>query len=112
MVSYFGLSISGLGSAMKTAVHLSSLPQGALCKDLDSLYGLNLDRLNDDNTLIGSSIFNDIQSNINLDEKSLKSARITILNNMAEWELDEIEHEQKYIEAQQQQNSSERANPK
>lgn len=51
------------------------------------------------------SIINDIQSNIDLDEKSLKSARITKLNNMADWELEEIEHEQNYLKQQQQNRS-------
>lgn len=86
---------------MKTAVHLSSLPQAALYNDLDSLYGLNSSPADDDANR-WTSIFNDIQTNINLDEKSMKSARITKLNNMAEWEIEEIEHEQNYAKAQQQ----------
>lgn len=35
----------------------------------------------------------DIKSSINLDEKSLKSLRISKLNDMQQWELDEIRHE-------------------
>lgn len=85
---------------MKSAVYLSSLPQAALHIDLDSLYGLNLIQSDDANRW--TSILSDIQSNIDLDEKSMKSARITKWNNMAEWELEEIEHEQNYMKAQQQ----------
>lgn len=85
---------------MKTAVYLSSLPQAALQNDLESLYGFNFIQSDDANRW--TSIFDDIQSNIDLDEKSLKSARVTKLNNMAEWELQEIEHEQNYLKAQQQ----------
>lgn len=85
---------------MKTAVHLTSLPQAALQNDLENLYGLRSIELDDASRW--TSIFNDLQSNINLDEKSMKSARVTKLNNMADWELEEIEHEQNYIKAQQQ----------
>lgn len=88
---------------MKTAVHLTSLPQAALQNDLKNLHGLS--SIDVDDASRWSSIFNDLQSNINLDEKSMKSARVTKLNNMAEWELEEIEHEQNYMKAQQQNQS-------
>lgn len=89
-----------LGAAMKTAVHLSTLPQAALYNDLESLYGWN--SIDSDDANRWSSITNDIQSNIHLDESSLKSARVSKLNNMADWELQEIEHEQNYLKRQQQ----------
>lgn len=75
---------------MKTAIYLSSFPQWTLRHDLGTLHG---DKLNEN---IWPFILNDIKSNINLNEKSLKSARISKLNNMPEWELEEIEHEKNY----------------
>lgn len=86
---------------MQTAVHLSSLPQGALINDLNSLYRINANDTSD--SFIDPSIINDIQLNIHLDEKSMKSARINKLNNMADWEIEEIEHEQNYMKKQQEQ---------
>lgn len=84
---------------MKTAVFLSSLPQSALKYDLGSLHGLHSDKVND--TKQWTSILNDIKSNVNLSEESRKTARISKLNNMPEWELEEIEHEQNYAKAKQ-----------
>lgn len=81
---------SALGSAIKTAVYLSSMPQAALQHDLSALNGTHL------NTEKWSAILVDIKSNINLNDDSLKSARISKLNNMSEWELEEIEHEKNY----------------
>lgn len=87
-----------LGSTIKTAVFLSSLPQSSLQHDLSVLHGSQFDREK------WPSIFNDIQSNISLNEISLKSVRISKLNNMAEWELDEIEHEKNYTKKTRNQN--------
>lgn len=81
---------------MKTAVHLSSFPQLAVQYDLASLYGVSLDAFNDNNRW--TSILNDIKSNINLDDESRKSARISKLNRMADWELSEIEYEEKNMQ--------------
>lgn len=86
-----------LGSAMKTAVFLSSLPQSALRNDLASLYGLNSEISSDRWT----SILNDIKTNVNLSDDSRKTARINKLNNMSDWELEEIQHEQSYAKAKQ-----------
>lgn len=59
-----------------------------------NLRGENLNILeNADNY---SSILKTIQSNIHLSAESLKSARVSKLNNMAAWELEEIEHERNY----------------
>lgn len=75
---------------MKTAVFLSSMPQSSLQHDLSISYGSNFDKNK------WPSILNDIKTNISLNEESLKSARISKLNNMSEWELEEIEHEKNY----------------
>lgn len=88
-------TFSGLGSSMRTAVHVSSLPQAALQNDLSALNGTNSS--NDNWPLI----LTDIKSNISLNEESLKSARISRLNNMPEWELQEIEHEKNYAKSKQ-----------
>lgn len=69
---------------------MSSLPQSSLQHDLSVLYGTNFDKDK------WPSILNDIKANISLSEESLKSARISKLNNMPEWELEEIEHEKNY----------------
>lgn len=95
---------------MKSAVHLSSLPQAALQNDLENLHGLNAIALCDAHGW--ESVFRDLQTNIYLDPKSLKSARVTKLNNMAEWELEEIEHEQNYLKAQQQNQHEDESNSK
>lgn len=89
-IEFFSPKFSALGSTIKTAVFLSSLPQSSLQHDLSVLHGSQFD------TDKWPSILNDINSNIFLNESSLKSARISKLNNMAEWELDEIEHEKNY----------------
>lgn len=94
---FFFFSFSALGSAIKTAVFLSSLPQSSLQHDLSALYGSNFDKNK------WPLILNDIKTNISLSEESLKSARISKLNNMPEWELEEIEHEKNYAKNNQKQ---------
>lgn len=91
------VTVSGLGSALKTAVCLSSFPQAALQHDLNAMNGMNL------NVDEWTSILTDIKSNINLEQESLKSARKSKLNNMPEWELKEIEHEKNYAKSKQNQ---------
>lgn len=85
---------------MKTAVHLSSLPQSALHYDLNAVNRFDFDQLYDTNRW--KPILNDIKSNIHLNEETLKTARIFKLNNMSQWELDEIEYERKYDETLKQ----------
>lgn len=93
-----GVAFSALGAAIKTAVYLSSMPQAALQHDLSALNGTHL------NAEKWHAILADIKSNINLNGESLKSARILKLNNMPEWELDEIEHEKNYAKKKPKQN--------
>lgn len=90
---------------MKTAVFLSSLPQSALQHDLALLNEINMNKCTD--TERWASILNDVKSNINLNDESLKRARISKLNHMADWELDEIEHEQNYVKKMQNQKNTE-----
>ncbi|XP_031631735.1 uncharacterized protein LOC116345998 [Contarinia nasturtii] len=85
---------TSLGSIMKTAVYLSSMPESALQHDLSLLNGSHFDKKQ------WSSILNDIKSNVSLSEESLKSARVSKLNKMSQWELEEIEHEKNYEERQ------------
>lgn len=83
---------TGLGTAIKTATFLSSLPQLALQRDLFNSYGssVNEAEIEADGW---QTILNDIKSSINLSEESLKSLRISKLNNMPEWESEEIKRE-------------------
>lgn len=90
-ILYLNWIFSGLGGVMRTAVYLSSLPQTALQHDLGVLNGINFDSER------WPSLLNDIKTNISFDEESLKSARVSKLKNMAEWELEEIEHEKNYL---------------
>lgn len=84
-----------MGSALKTATFLSSLPQLALQRDLLNSYGSSVNKLNEVEFEADDwqTILNDIKSGVNLNEESLKSLRISRLNNMPEWELDEIKRE-------------------
>lgn len=85
-----------MGSAIKTAVFLSSLPQFALRHDLNNLHGCISNQ--SDGDIEWQNIFNDIKSSMSLDEEALKNMRISKLNNMSEWELDEIEREQNHLQ--------------
>lgn len=84
-----------MGSAIKTATFLSSLPQLALQRDLFNSYGSSVNKLIEVEVEADDwqTILNDIKSSINLNEESLKSLRISKLNNMSEWELEEIKRE-------------------
>lgn len=44
------------------------------------------------------SILETIRANIQLDKQTLKDKRVLKLNNMPDWELDEIEREKQYLE--------------
>lgn len=85
---------SALGSAIKTGTFISSLPQPALCYDLHNLRSSMEPSSN--HTVNWSNILNDIKLNIGLNEESLKTSRISKLNNMAGWEMDELGREQNY----------------
>lgn len=88
-----------MGSAIKTAVFLSSLPQSALRHDLNNLHGCISNKF--DHTNEWQHILADIKSSMSLNEEALKSLRISKLNNMSEWELDEIEREQNHLQLKQ-----------
>lgn len=90
MICIFISKFVALGTALKRAVFFSSLAQSALQHDLSNLNGLKFDYNK------WPSILNDIKSNITLSDESLKSVRVSKLNNMPEWELEEIQHEKNY----------------
>lgn len=89
---------------MKTAVHISSLPQSALQYDLNSLYGVYTN--NFIQTKLLPQILSEVRKNITVDPQTLKDERISKLNSMADWELDEIEREKEYAERIKQTDSS------
>lgn len=78
---------------------LSSLPQFALRHDLNNLHGCISN--NSVHAYDWQHIVADIKSSMSLNEEALKSLRISKLNNMSEWELDEIEREQNHLQLKQ-----------
>lgn len=89
------ITFSGFGSAIKTATCLSSLPQLALQRDLFNSFGSSVNKLNEVEVEADDwqTILNDIKSSIYLNEESLKFFRISKLNNVSEWKLEEIKRE-------------------
>lgn len=84
---------------MKTAVHLSSMPQSALQYDLNNLYEIVS---NDFAAKLWPQIIADAKATIMLDQQSRKDERISKLNSMPAWELDEIEREKEYAKRTKQ----------
>lgn len=82
---------------LKHAIHVSSMPSLALEYDLNTLNGIK----NDDNER-WQSILEIIRTNVQFDNETLKKRRIFALNNMAAWEQDEYEREQRHEQAKSQ----------
>lgn len=76
---------------LKYAIHISSMPSLAMKYDLNTLN----DVANDDSEL-WKGILEVVRTNVQLDDETLKKRRIFRLNNMAAWEQDEFEREQRY----------------
>lgn len=79
-----------VGGILKFAIQISSLSPLALEYDLNTLN----DVANDNNDR-WQGILEVVRQNVQLDSQTLKAQRIFKLNNMAAWEQDEFEREQK-----------------
>lgn len=78
---------------MKLAAQLLSAPN--LLRDLHTLSSTKCSRPNDDNEQ-WQAFLKDIKTNLQLNEEQRHRQRIKKLNHMADWELEEYEHEVRY----------------
>lgn len=87
--------VLALGTAVKNAVHISSIPQSAMQYDLNTLNEIKSTEAI--NTELWHNISRDIKNNINLSKEMLKEERVAKLNDMPDWELDEVRRENEYL---------------
>lgn len=84
-----------LGTSIKRALYLSTLPLSALQFDCNTLTGIrSADELK---TELWPSILKDLKNNIQLSGEQLKAERISKLKNRPNWELDEMQREYEYL---------------